>query len=823
MKSKLNTILIAFSIIPFVIITTITLFFYGKKDQSDRLADIQSDATSGSEVITFLLHTQEKELSLLAKQNEIVNFCYNSSSPDKSDYSILYQNSQTALKQKLQLNQYYKMLTIYDKYGAIIDSTNEQELNQNNRSHPLIQQISLTKVPSSISVSSDYYSNLETDNSYIDIGSPIFQDQSNQIIGYVLLTIDVNYFDEYLNSLELGQSDIASLVDTNGNFLLSQIQEDSREVNSTFKSNFSSTVQVDPLSGYVGVGNMYSGNIYAYHLIDNLNWYFVISQNSNFIYTFYSYAIIIVLISIILLLIIILFSSRKIAQSFTNPLLDLRDCMRQAANGNLTVLCNVKTKDEIGELSRSFNKMLHIIKSNYDELSFVHKKLLVKEEQLRSNYEHIEFLAYHDSLTKLPNKPAFYDYLNITLNSEPGCTQAHAIYFVDLDNFKTVNDTLGHDYGDELLIQTAKRLNYFIKSNDLLARAGGDEFLFFKANISAQEEALTFAKNILDKFKEPININGTFIYISMSIGVSLYPLNGVQYTTLIKNADIAMYRSKDTGKNRLTLFDESMQQEVSRHSEIIEILRHAIENKEIYLVYQPQFDLALEKIIGFEALMRIKNPSLGNLSPTEFIPIAEETGMINDLGSWALREACTFNKYLQNNGFPFCIVAVNISTIQLNQTGFVNLVADVLKETGLSPQYLELEITESAIASSIRDAVSILEELQGMGIRISLDDFGTGYSSLNYLTQMPINTLKIDKAFIDKINLNKKDNYVAEAIISLAHNLEVKVVAEGVEDSNQLDLLKEKNCDLIQGYLYSRPLKPEDLIHILSPKKNYSY
>lgn len=816
MKSKLNTILIVFSIIPIVIITTITLFFYGKKDQSNRLADLQTNAKSGSEIITCLLHTQENELSFLAKQSEIINFCSISWNPNKINYPIEYQKSQTALKQKLRLNPYYKMLTIYDSYGEIINSTNEQELNKNNFTHPIIQQMSETKEASSISISSDYYSGLDTDNSYIDIGSPIFQGQSNQIIGYVLLTIDVQFFGEYFTSLQLGQSNFASLADSNGNYLFSPNQlENSKEENSAFESNFKSAIQENTLSGYISIGNMYSGNIYAYSLIDNLNWYFVISQNSNFIYTFYSYAITIVLISIILLLVLILISSRRIAQSFTNPLLDLRDCMRQAADGNLTVLCNVKTKDEFGDLSRSFNKMLHIIKSNYDELSFVHKKLLVKEEQLRSNYEHIEFLAYHDSLTKLPNKAAFYDYLNITLNSEPGSTQAHAIYFVDLDNFKTVNDTLGHDYGDELLIQTARRLNYFIKCNDLLARAGGDEFLFFKTNISEQEEAITFAKNILEKFKEPININGTLIYISMSIGVSLYPLNGIQYNTLIKNADIAMYRSKDTGKNRLTLFDESMQQEISRHSEIVEILRHAIENKEIYLVYQPQFDLALEKIIGFEALMRINNPSLGSLSPTEFIPIAEETGMINDLGSWALREACTFNKYLQNNGFPFCTVAVNISTIQLNQTGFVNLVVDILKETGLSPQYLELEITESAIAASIRDAVSILDEIQGMGIRISLDDFGTGYSSLNYLTQMPINTLKIDKAFIDKINLNKKDNYVAEAIISLAHNLEVKVVAEGVEDSTQLDLLKEKNCDLIQGYLYSKPLEPEDLIHIL--------
>lgn len=815
MKSKLNTILIIFSIIPFVIITTITLFFYGKKDQSDRLANLQANARSGSDIITSLLHTQETELSFLAKQNDIVNFCSITRNPNKTDYSILYRNSQKALKQKLSLNPCYKMLAIYDNYGDIVNSTNEEILN-NNYNHPIIQQIGKTKEVTSTSVPADYYPSLDVDNSYIDIGSPIFQNQSNQIIGYIILTIDVKFFDEYINSLELGQSNFASLANASGNYLFSHDKlEHSQKENSMFTSNFKTSIQEDPLSGYVTVGAMYSGSIYAYHLIDNLDWYFVISQDSTLIYTFYSYAITIVFVSVILLLLIILISSRKIAKSFTNPLLNLRDCMRQAADGNLTVLCNVKTKDEFGELSRSFNKMLHIIKSNYDELSFVHKKLLVKEEQLRSNYEHIEFLAYHDALTKLPNKAAFYDYLNITLNREPGCTQAHSIYFVDLDNFKTVNDTLGHDYGDELLIQTAKRLNYFLKHNDLLARAGGDEFLFFKANISSQDEALELAKDILEKFKEPININGTFIYISMSIGVSLYPLNGVQYNTLIKNADIAMYRSKDTGKNRLTLFDESMQQEISRHSEIIEILRHAIENNEIYLVYQPQYDLALERIIGFEALMRIKNPTLGNLSPTEFIPIAEESGMINDLGSWALKEACRFNKHLQNNGFPFCTVAVNISTIQLNQKGFVTLVVDILKETGLSPQYLELEITESAIASSIRDAVSILEELQSIGIRISLDDFGTGYSSLNYLTQMPINTLKIDKAFIDKINLNKKDNYVAEAIISLAHNLEVKVVAEGVEDSNQLNLLKEKNCDLIQGYLYSKPLEPDDLIHIL--------
>jgi EAL domain-containing protein (putative c-di-GMP-specific phosphodiesterase class I) len=272
-----------------------------------------------------------------------------------------------------------------------------------------------------------------------------------------------------------------------------------------------------------------------------------------------------------------------------------------------------------------------------------------------------------------------------------------------------------------------------------------------------------------------------------------------------------MYRSKDTGKNKLTLFDESMQQEVSRHSDIVEILRHAIEQDEVYLVYQPQFEITSERIIGFEALMRIRSKKLGPISPSEFIPIAEESGLINELGSWALRQACIFNKELQNCGFPPCTVAVNVSTIQLNQKNFISMVADILEETNLSPEYLELEITESAVVSSFEDTVALLEKLHVIGVKISLDDFGTGYSSLNYLTQMPINTLKIDKAFIDKINNNPKDNYVAEAIISLAHNLNVKVIAEGVEDNIQLSLLREKHCDLIQGYLFSKPLEPRDL------------
>jgi EAL domain-containing protein (putative c-di-GMP-specific phosphodiesterase class I) len=277
-----------------------------------------------------------------------------------------------------------------------------------------------------------------------------------------------------------------------------------------------------------------------------------------------------------------------------------------------------------------------------------------------------------------------------------------------------------------------------------------------------------------------------------------------------------MYKSKDTGKNKYTLFDKSMEDELNRNAVILEVLRNAITNEELYIKYQPQINIASNKIIGFEALMRINSLKLGELSPSEFIPIAEESGLIVELGEWILREACQYTRNLMDLGFPPYIVSVNISSVQINRAGFTSMIDQVLKETGLPPDCLELEITESTIVSSIMDAITLLNSLQALGVRISLDDFGTGYSSLNYLTNMPINTLKIDKSFIDNISFNKKDSLIAEAIIQLAHSIELEVIAEGVECEDQLSILKNKNCDIIQGYIYSKPLLPDSLLAMLS-------
>jgi len=489
--------------------------------------------------------------------------------------------------------------------------------------------------------------------------------------------------------------------------------------------------------------------------------------------------------------------------------------MRTASNGNLEVKSSIRSKNELGELSKSFNKMMHIINRNYEDLTSLHNELLSNEEQLRSNYDHIEFLAYHDVLTGLPNKIAFTDYINGVLSSSNKVDKMHAIYFFDLDNFKTINDTLGHEYGDDLLIRTAQILQSIIDGKGLLARAGGDEFLLFYEDIKSVSEAVDLAAQIIKHFQEPIELNNDIVFMSMSIGIAIYPDNGLTPNALIKNSDIAMYKSKDTGKNKYTIFNSMMEEELNRHTLIIDILRSAIENNELYIRYQPLVDLQTNQIIGLEALARIDSEKLGPLSPSEFIPIAEESGLIVKISNWIIREACLFNKKLLDRGITSLVVSVNISSIHLNRPEFIKTISNILDETQLPPNLLELELTESTLVSSVMDAASLLSQLHKLGVKVSLDDFGTGYSSLNYLTRMPINTLKIDKSFIDNISYNDKDAYIANTIIQLAHRLNIKVVAEGVETKEQLELLRQQNCDMIQGHIISKPLLQEEIIDLI--------
>jgi diguanylate cyclase (GGDEF)-like protein/PAS domain S-box-containing protein len=423
----------------------------------------------------------------------------------------------------------------------------------------------------------------------------------------------------------------------------------------------------------------------------------------------------------------------------------------------------------------------------------------------KSSEEKIKFMAYYDSLTKLPNRTFFINKLNELLEQINGEFTKGAVLFFDLDNFKTINDTMGHNYGDKLLIYLAQKFKYWINEEDIICRLGGDEFIVLHPNTD-ESEVRSYAQSFLELFEEPCKIDGKRIYVTVSMGIALYPKDGIDADTILKNADAAMYKAKDLGKNRFELFDQEIYLKLERKMRIERILRTAIEKDEFLINYQPQYDAQNNHVFGFEALLRLINKDLGFISPLEFIPIAEEYGHITKIGQWVLKESCIQAVKWIEKGYKFKSISVNISSVDLQQLNFIDYIKEVIDSTGIEPNILELEITETVLMESLDTSIVILNQLMDMGIRIALDDFGTGYSSLSYLRKIPIKTLKIDKSFIDNITSSKKEESIINNIIQMAHSLDLKVIAEGVETKEQLSVLKKRKCDYIQGYYFSKPL-----------------
>jgi diguanylate cyclase (GGDEF)-like protein/PAS domain S-box-containing protein len=436
-------------------------------------------------------------------------------------------------------------------------------------------------------------------------------------------------------------------------------------------------------------------------------------------------------------------------------------------------------------------------------------------------------LAYQDTLTGLPNRYLLKDRLTQAIESAKKYNRQMAILFLDLDAFKRINDMLGHDIGDKLLQQIAKRLLKYIRTSDTVARAegddirntvarlGGDEFTLLLSEIKHIQDVAKVAQRILDLFSKSFKVQGHEIFVSFSIGIAVFPNNGENTTSLLKNADAAMYNAKKNGRNNFQFYTESLNVITAERFSIENQLRKALDNRELQLFYQPQLDIEAKQIIGVEALLRWTHPEKGLLSAASFIPLAEETGLILTIGEWVLQAACHHNKSLQKSGYKPMRVAVNISGLQFRQKSFLKTVQQALNSTALDPCYLELELTESILMDTADQAITCLKELKSMGVRIAIDDFGTGYSSLNYLHRFPIDTLKIDKSFVRDMSINPDDNAIITAIVSLARNLNLQVIAEGVETTHQLLSLYHLGNTLMQGDLMSPPLPADSLIRLL--------
>lgn len=433
--------------------------------------------------------------------------------------------------------------------------------------------------------------------------------------------------------------------------------------------------------------------------------------------------------------------------------------------------------------------------------------------KLKEFQNKLHYMAYHDVLTALPNRQALYDNNSDYFPANPG--NRFVLFFIDMDNFKFINDTMGHDFGDQLIISLSERLVALADRETSLYRIGGDEFVIIVNEIMERENAEAYADKILTAFKEPFQIDESMIHVNTSIGAALFPQHGRDMNELLRCADIAMYKAKGAGGNRYMLYTPSMNEIMVERMRIGKHLPMSLKNKEFVLHYQPQFDIIHKKITGFEALVRWNNQELGLVSPLQFIHIAEETHFIIPLGAWVLNEACAFLKRLHEQGDTEITIAVNISILQIVQDNFVNMVLDVLDLYHLKPQSLELEITESIFMESYDAVINKLDILCSKGVNIALDDFGKGYSSLSYLKQLPISTLKIDKSFIDYISTEERSKPLTGQIVALGISMGMCVIAEGVETKDQLDYLTLNHCQKIQGYLFSKPLPEKEVMKLM--------
>ena len=429
--------------------------------------------------------------------------------------------------------------------------------------------------------------------------------------------------------------------------------------------------------------------------------------------------------------------------------------------------------------------------------------------------ERLSYLAYYDSLTSLPNRQLLNERLSWAMAEADTRDRLVAVMFLDLDRFKTINDTLGHDVGDALLKSVAERLKACMRPGDTISRLGGDEFTIVLANVAHVDDVARVAQKILDQFIPPFRIAGRDLFASPSIGITLYPFDDNNTENLLKNADTAMYHAKSLGRNNFQFYTAELNARAARQLELETGMRRALEREEFVLHYQPLVNMQSGLIVGMEALLRWQHPEYGLIPPMEFIPLAEETGLIVPIGEWVLRTACAQIKVWHATGFPALHVAVNLSSKQLQQKNFAEVVKQALRETGLEPRYLDLELTESLLMQDMESAVAILKELKDLGVLISLDDFGTGYSSLSYLKRFPIDFLKIDRSFVKDITHDHYGAGIVRAIIVMAHTLGIKVIAEGVETSEQLGYLRDQGCDITQGYFCSKPLAVETFTDLL--------
>jgi len=632
-----------------------------------------------------------------------------------------------------------------------------------------------------------------------------------KLYGYLVLTIELGYLARVSRNLNVGQNGDIFFTDSSGKILFHP--DNSRTGTLVTPALFARLGKAIKQGTQVDAPYMNETAHYQATKLDDWLHAVAVYRENEFTGKSISLARSVTIIACVAILLTITFLFSVLRTLLIKPIQKLSQAAKEIGRGKLLVPINVDSRDEIGELASTFKEM---------------------SENLNHYHEQVHYIAYHDSLTGLPNRLMFKDYLKRATAEARRNDQELSILFLDLDNFKRINDSLGHIAGDKLLEAFADRLQSCLRETDVLshspqdnsesvmARLAGDEFTILLPRTTGPVSAEKVARRVLELMATPFIINKQELYISTSIGIALFPADGTNADDLMKNADIAMYHAKKSGRNNYQYFSQTLNDELLNKLKIESKLRHAVNNNELEVYYQPQMSLGSGQIEGAECLLRWKDEELGMISPDVFIPIAEEYGLIIDITEWLIRDICVRAHQWRKKFKHPITMAINISAVHFCGNDLKGLINRTIHATGYDPEFLEVELTETSILQDPEMAIETLQQIQSMGLQTSLDDFGTGYSSLNYLMQLPLNKLKIDRSFIMNMDKGEKGTAIVSAIIAMAHSLGLEVIAEGVEDGEHVQLLRKMKCDIVQGYFIARPMPAADFEQLLASNARHT-
>jgi diguanylate cyclase (GGDEF)-like protein len=812
LRTKILLLLIPLIVVPMLAMGWIAYSELNEKSKQKAFAEMQASIDHLGGHLEIEVKTAAANIELFADHTMIKKYILTSDEEER--YALLQGPALRALRSFQQaFPSYYEIrLLLPDGYEDLrrtsipsLDNLTEEE-DQN----PLF--IALQRAGDS--VSSLISRNPDNGKLALFVGKPlILRDPAidptgapTALRGYLVLTIDLDELESHVSSDVIGKAGYLLVTDRQGNVL---VRPETVAVEKTVLRDTLDTIAGRPFrdTPVNAVLNRQSAYITGIPLLDNLHLLAVLpEQEIRQIRNRLALAVTAIMLITILITAGTLFLVMQ--RLVIGPIQRLGVLSREIGRGNLDIQSGLNSNDEIGTLATAFEAMAGSI---------------------RKSDEQIRYVAYHDTLTGLPNRAMFQEYLNHVIAHARRNQTQFALLFLDIDDFKRINDTLGHETGDLLLQEVSERLSNYMRDTDyvarigrfdepdeFLARLGGDEFILLLPDISDQHAPGALAHRMIEALSRPFSIADQEFHVSASIGITLYPSDGKQGHELVKNADIAMYHAKDLGKNNYQYYLESMNSLAHERLALENKLRGALENHQLCLYYQPQVDAASGRIVGVEALLRWLDPDQGLIPPDIFIPVAESSGLILSIGEWVIKEACRQAKAWQKAGLGNIVVSVNISGVQFARQSVPDIIKAALSETRLPPEYLEAEITESVIMDQPERAVDQLSAIKDLGIGIALDDFGTGYSSFSYLHRFPIDTLKIDRSFISDICKKTEHAEIVAAIIAMSHILQLRVVAEGIEEEQQLRLLADRDCDVVQGYLFSRPLPADEIAQLLT-------